>query len=143
MKKVFGNFLWRSKKNLIWDCYFKAKKVKALSFYLEYQDGVWPNIWRSEGVPNDNFFFPDLLKQIIVRSCFNFTADVFKFIHNIENLSWDKVKNFISVMRFSMYAKVPHKCITDHLFWRFWNILKSCCMSIWFYKVADYSVRIS
>ena len=42
-----------------------------------------------------------------------------------------------------MYAKVPHKCITDHLFWRFWNILKSCYMSICFYKVADYSVRIS
>ena len=42
-----------------------------------------------------------------------------------------------------MYAKVPHKCIIDHLFWRFWNILKSCCMSICFYKVADYSVRIS
>ena len=46
-------------------------------------------------------------------------------------------------MRFSMYAKVPHKCIIDHLLWRFWNILKSCYMSISFYKVADYSVRIS
>ena len=42
-----------------------------------------------------------------------------------------------------MYGKVPHNWITDHLFRRFRNILKRCCMSICFYKVADYSIRIS